>query len=65
MRSQWGEDRLVLLYMVDIQLGEIVFPGIDVIGDERGDGIILGRNFINRLRLLLDGPANVLQILER
>ena len=31
---------------------------------ERGDEIILGRNVLNRLRLLLDGPAAVTQVLE-
>lgn len=34
---------------------EISFPGILVVGDETGDEVILGRDVLNRLRLLLDG----------
>lgn len=33
-------------------------------GDERGDEIILGRNVLNKLRLMLDGPAAVTKVLE-
>lgn len=34
IRSQWGESRRVLLYLVDVQIGDITFPGIEVVGDE-------------------------------
>ena len=34
---------------------EISFPGILVVGDEAGNEVILGRDVLNRLRLLLDG----------
>jgi hypothetical protein len=40
------------------------FAAIQVVGDEVGDEIILGRNVLNRLRLLLDGPAAMLEVLE-
>lgn len=64
MRSQWGERRRVLLYLVDVQIGEVVLPGIEVVGDELSDEIVLGRDVLNRLRLLLDGPAEVASITE-
>lgn len=64
MRSQWGERRRVLLYLVDVQIGEVILPGIEVVGDELSDEIVLGRDVLNRLRLLLDGPAETITITE-
>ena len=63
MRSQWGERRVVYLYLVDLQIDATTFPGIYVVGDELGQESVLGRNVLNRLRLLLDGPAALTQIL--
>jgi predicted aspartyl protease len=64
LRSQWGEWRSASVYMLDIHVGEYSLPGIYVVGDDLGDEIILGRNFLNHLRLLLDGPDAVTQLLE-
>lgn len=64
MRSQWGERRRVYLYLVDIQLETLVLPSIYVIGDDQGDEVVLGRDVLNRLRMLLDGPRRVSQVLE-
>lgn len=64
MRSQWGERRRVLLYLVDVQIGEITLPGIEVVGDEQSDEIILGRDVLNRLQILLDGPSTSTAISE-
>jgi hypothetical protein len=36
-----------------------------VVGDEQGEEIVLGRNVLNRLRLLLDGPSRLTEILSR
>ncbi|MEW5868605.1 MAG: hypothetical protein AB1894_04965 [Chloroflexota bacterium] len=63
LRSQWGEWRPAVLYLLDIEVGGQTLPGIYVVGDELGDEIILGRNILNRLRLLLDGPAAMTQLL--
>jgi len=63
LRSQWGERRVVYLYLVDLQIDATTFPGIYVVGDELGQESVLGRNVLNRLRLLLDGPAALTQIL--
>lgn len=64
MRSQWGERRRVYLYLVDLQLETLTLPGIYVVGDDQGDEVVLGRDVLNRLRVLLDGPGSVSQVLE-
>lgn len=64
LRSQWGEWRRDRMFTVDVGIGALRFPAVEVIGDERGDEIILGRNVLNRLRLLLDGPSSTTQVLE-
>ena len=60
--SHWGEWRQVMLYMVDVKVESIVIPGLYVVGDDQGNEIILGRNFLNRLELLLNGPAKIAKI---
>lgn len=62
--SQWGEGRRVWLYLVNIQIGEILISDIEVVGDELSDEIIIGRDALNQLRLLLDGPDESVEILE-
>lgn len=64
LRSQWGERRAVFLYLVDLQIGEITLPGVYVVGDDLGAEVVLGRNVLNRLRILLDGPAGWMQLLD-
>jgi len=64
LRSQWGERRPVYLYLVDLQLEDLTLPGTYVVGDDQGDEVILGRDVLNRLRLMLDGPGQITQILE-
>ena len=63
MRSQWGERRSVFLYVVDLKIGELILPGVYVVGDELGDETVLGRNVLNELRLLLDGPEELMTLL--
>jgi len=65
LRSQWGERRVVSLYAVAIGIGPYQFPAVQVVGDERGNELVIGRNVLNRLRLLLDGPAGLTEILEK
>lgn len=63
LRSQWGEPRTVFLYLVDIQIDELKLPGVYVVGDELSNEVVLGRNVLNRLRILLDGPTTSTQFL--
>lgn len=64
LRSQWGERRSVMLYLVDVYIDGINLPGIEVVGDEQSEDIILGRDVLNRLRVLLDGPDRTVKITE-
>jgi len=65
IRSHWGEWRSVQLFVVDLELDGLILPGVFVVGDEQGDEIVLGRNVLNKLRLLLDGPANFTEMLSK
>ncbi len=62
IRSHWGEWRPAQLFLVDLEIDNLRLPGIFVVGDEQGNEIVLGRNVLNRLRILLDGPANLADI---
>ncbi len=62
IRSHWGEWRSAQLFVVDLELDNLRLPGVFVVGDEQGDEIVLGRNVLNKLRLVLDGPANLTDI---
>jgi len=64
MRSQWGERRVVSIYSVTLEVDNHRFPAMWVVGDELGNEIVLGRNVLNRLRLLLDGPAGLVEVWE-
>lgn len=64
LRSQWGERRQVFLYLIDVQIGDVTLPGLYVVGDEVSQESVLGRNVLNQLRLLLDGPAALTQLLR-
>jgi predicted aspartyl protease len=64
LRSQWGERRKVAIYSLDIGLGNVRLPAVEVVADERGDEIVLGRNVLNKLVMMLDGPKRVLEIMD-
>ncbi len=63
IRSQWGERHRVLMYLVDVQIGDMTMPGIEVVGDETSNEIVLGRDVLNRLRVLLNGPEETTEVL--
>ncbi|MBL7064765.1 MAG: hypothetical protein ISS49_11265 [Anaerolineae bacterium] len=65
IRSHWGEWRSAQLFVVDLELDGLRLPGVFIVGDEQGDEIVLGRNVLNKLRLLLDGPVNLTEILSQ
>lgn len=65
LSSQWGEWIAVKTFTVDIGLGNLTLPAIRVVADEHNDEIILGRNILNRLKLLLDGPNQETDLLEQ
>lgn len=64
LRSHWGELRSVSIYLIDLIIAGHVLPGVEVVGDERTDDVLLGRNVLNRLLLLLNGPVGETDILS-
>ena len=62
IRSQWRERYRVMLYLVDIQIGNLTLPGIEVVGDELSNELVLGRDVLNRLQVMLDGPGETVKI---
>ncbi len=61
----FGPARQVYIYTVDLIIDSYRLPAIEVVGDDEGAELILGRNVLNRLILLLDGPHAETRILDR
>jgi len=64
LRSQWGDRRQVDVYLLDVGIGDIRLPLVEIVADERGSEVILGRDVLNKLVVTLDGPQRVLEILN-
>lgn len=64
LRSQWGERRLVKAYRLDIGIAGIRLPAIEIIADDQGDEVIIGRDVLNKLRVILNGPKQFIEISE-
>ena len=64
VRSAWGERRRVSVHRVDVGIGSLRIPGLEVLADDRNDDMILGRNLLNKLLIVLDGPHGMLEIRE-
>jgi hypothetical protein len=63
-RSLWGEWEQFSTYVVDIQIGDLIFPSLEVLGYS-GEELILGRDVLNKLWLGLDGPQHQLEVAEK
>lgn len=59
----WGGQEAVPVYNIDILLDAHLLEGVVVIGSQASE-ILLGRNITNQLRLLLDGPAETVELME-
>jgi len=64
LRSHWGESRRVHLYQVDLRVDGQPLPDVEAIGDEQDHEILLGRDVLNRFRVLLGGPAEIVKVLD-
>jgi predicted aspartyl protease len=62
IRSPWGEEHEVSLFLVNMQLADLTIQEIEVVGDEISNEIILGRDVLNRLRVLLNGPEESITV---
>jgi len=65
LRSHWGEYREVSIYLVDMEIAGEMLPGVEVIADDHGDDVLIGRNVLNRLLLLFDGHRLQTELLTR
>lgn len=61
-RSVWGDVKRVDLYLVSFALNGLRFNALRVLADNNGDEIIIGRFVLNRLKVVLDGPAAMVEI---
>jgi len=65
VEAHWGERLRVSLFILDLHIGTWIVPGLDVIGDSRGQEVIVGRDVPNKLWLGLDGPAQITEVVEK
>jgi len=64
LRTQWGERRVVDIHFLDVGIGSIRLPCVEVIVDDWGETVIVGRNILNKLVMTLNSPTQVLEILD-
>lgn len=48
--------------LVDLTLDGVVLPGVYVVGDELGEEVVVGRNALNKLVVVLDGPRRMAHV---
>lgn len=65
LRSHWGDYIGLTTYLVEIRFGMEILPAIEVVGDlHTRNEILLGRDVLNKLQLLIDGPQQRTKILS-
>ena len=64
LRSQWGESRTVYRYEIDMRIAAKIFRGVLVVSDDMGNEVIIGRNLLNWLKVLIDGPNQKVELIE-
>jgi predicted aspartyl protease len=63
VRTHIGERlRRVFIHQIDLLINSIRLPNVEVISDDWGSEIIIGRNVLNKLELLLDGPQQITRL---
>jgi hypothetical protein len=55
---------MIRLSLPALKIGKLTLPDVYVVGDELGDETVLGRNVLDELRLLLDGPQALMTLLD-
>jgi predicted aspartyl protease len=60
----WGGEAMIDLYYVNFEISGSLFTRIEVIGNDTESEILIGRNLSNKLRLLLDGPDQTVELLD-
>lgn len=65
IRSHLGDKaHSASVYTIDIVFNASRLPNIEVVGDQWGNEVVLGRNVLNRIRLQLDGPKEIVNLLR-
>ena len=64
VRSLWGERREFKSFIIEMRIGPMILPVVEVLGYS-GDEIILGRDILNKLWLELDGPAQTVEVADK
>ena len=65
LRSQWGELHPTPFYLLDVRVDGLVLPNVQVASDDGTKEVIVGRNVLNKLALLLDGPEQQTDLLDQ
>lgn len=65
LRSHWGEARSVSVFLIDLEVMGHLLPAVEVVGDDHDNTILLGRNVLNKLILLCDGPRQQSDVLAQ
>ncbi len=63
LSSQWQERHSVYVYEIDLRLGDLTLPAVDVAGDPFSKEVLLGRNVLNQLDIRLQGPSLMTHLL--
>jgi hypothetical protein len=64
LRGITGERVPVGLYFADVCIGELSFPGVRIVGNSSANEVLLGRDVLNKLALLLDGPQQTTDVVD-
>jgi predicted aspartyl protease len=64
LRPYGGGRRAVTIHTLDLGIGALRLPAVEIVADELESEIILGRNALSKLAMLLDGPRYMLDIPE-
>ena len=62
VRDLYGIRHPAPIYGVQIEIGDLLLPGIEVIGRPGIDEIIVGRDVLNQLIVTLNGLAHVAEV---
>ena len=62
LRPSGGVRRRVQIFTVDLGIGQTRLPAVEIAADEVEIEFVLGRNVLNRLVIVLDGPHELLEL---
>jgi hypothetical protein len=62
VHPHFGTPQVAHTHTLDILVGSYRFSAIEVVGDNYSKEIIVGRNLLNKLVLLLDGPHHLTDV---